>query len=159
MRPHNVHSLERLNDDVLVRIYELLLPKQGLRSLSLSCKSIRESCMSVLFRASWCRAQFLTWDEFISSPLWPYVRCVNVLMVDPYHTYTDTVQSPICIWPMARHRSRLRPSGAHPHTLWGGIITTAQHFRSSLPIHNMLGSSSHRFILRTLLAGTSQPGC
>ncbi|EIW63610.1 uncharacterized protein TRAVEDRAFT_63022 [Trametes versicolor FP-101664 SS1] len=48
--------------------------------------------MSVLFRASWCRAQFLTWDEFISSPLWPYVRqwessADNALPVGPLASF------------------------------------------------------------------------
>lgn len=35
--------------------------------------------MPILFRASWCKPHFATWDNFITSPIWPYVRYVDVV--------------------------------------------------------------------------------
>ncbi|KAI9067433.1 hypothetical protein FKP32DRAFT_1553687, partial [Trametes sanguinea] len=67
-------SLLRLDDDVLLQIFEELRPQHGLQPLSLTCKWVRESAKPVLFRSSRQAASGMTWEEFVPRQLWPYIR-------------------------------------------------------------------------------------
>ncbi|KAL7281439.1 hypothetical protein ACG7TL_004752 [Trametes sanguinea] len=67
-------GLRRLDDDVLLRIYQELRPRHGLQPLSLTCKWIRESVKPVLFSSCHQGALALTWEDFIPRQLWPYIR-------------------------------------------------------------------------------------
>ncbi|KAL7281105.1 hypothetical protein ACG7TL_004412 [Trametes sanguinea] len=69
-----VSGLRRLDDDVLFQIYEELLPNRCLRTLSLTCKWVRESVKPVLFRSVLQQAPQITWAEFLPRHLWPYVQ-------------------------------------------------------------------------------------
>ncbi|OSD01349.1 hypothetical protein PYCCODRAFT_1436582 [Trametes coccinea BRFM310] len=69
-----VSSLRRLDDDVLLQIYEELLPDRCLRTLSLTCKWVRESVKPVLFRSAIQQSCRITWAEFLPRHLWPYVQ-------------------------------------------------------------------------------------
>ncbi|OSD07118.1 hypothetical protein PYCCODRAFT_796894 [Trametes coccinea BRFM310] len=68
------HDLRRLNDDVLLQIYQELRPKHGLQPLSLTCRWVRESVKPVLFSSCRQDARGLTWECFIPRQFWPYIR-------------------------------------------------------------------------------------
>ncbi|CDO69231.1 hypothetical protein BN946_scf185042.g133 [Trametes cinnabarina] len=73
--------LRRLDDDVLLQIYEELRPDEGLRPLSLTCKWVRESVKPVLFTSVYQAAESVTWEQFIPRHLWPYIQKVCFLGV------------------------------------------------------------------------------
>ncbi|OSD07119.1 hypothetical protein PYCCODRAFT_1431301 [Trametes coccinea BRFM310] len=82
-------GLRRLDEDVLLQIFEELRPEHGLRPLSLTCKWVRESVKPVLFRSCRQDALCLDWELFVPRQLWPYIQ--NLLFhgiwadIDPPH--------------------------------------------------------------------------
>ncbi|KAI9061786.1 hypothetical protein FKP32DRAFT_1630794 [Trametes sanguinea] len=69
--------LERLNYDILERIYEYLRPDRGLHSLSLTCRWVRASCKPVHFRRTITSANFITREHFLPPHLWIYVHSLT----------------------------------------------------------------------------------
>ncbi len=68
-------SLQKLNVDVLVQIFEHSRSKGGLRALSMTCRSMREATVPVLFES--CEVLVkkpITAEYFIPPALWTYVR-------------------------------------------------------------------------------------
>ncbi|KAI0329944.1 hypothetical protein GY45DRAFT_1354240 [Cubamyces sp. BRFM 1775] len=74
---HSNVRLDYLNEDVFLRIYAFLPVKGGLKPLSLSCKSIRESCKPVLFSHSRVKSEKLTSEHFIRPSLRPFVQILT----------------------------------------------------------------------------------
>ncbi|KAI1792108.1 hypothetical protein LXA43DRAFT_360889 [Ganoderma leucocontextum] len=76
--PKNI--LNALNTDALLQIFEYLWPDGGLRPLSMTCWSMREATMLVLF--SHCEVLVkapVSTDRFIPRSLWPYVRKLTLI--------------------------------------------------------------------------------
>ncbi|KAI0350391.1 hypothetical protein OH77DRAFT_1076604 [Trametes cingulata] len=72
-----VNLLQRLNQDVLLEIFEELQHTKDLGPLPLTCKWLRDSCNSVLFSRTFVRSTFLHrsfHDVFPAQSIWPYVR-------------------------------------------------------------------------------------
>ena len=70
-----------LDEDTLLQIFEELRPHQNLRSLSLTCKRVRQMCMSTLFRECSIEGRILVLDEaeYVQKfPVWGFVRYVIV---------------------------------------------------------------------------------
>ncbi|KAH9831541.1 uncharacterized protein C8Q71DRAFT_781076 [Rhodofomes roseus] len=76
----DVDTLRRLNPDVILHVFEHLRPQSGLRSLSTSCRWVREETMPVLFRR--CRATVarpLCAERFLPPPLWLHVCHLSLI--------------------------------------------------------------------------------
>ncbi|KAI0762125.1 hypothetical protein BD413DRAFT_484958, partial [Trametes elegans] len=69
-------SLERINDDVLRELCELLRPMRQLRPFSTTSKRIREVCKPILFRRSLVDTpiNLCTWEDFVPRQIRPYVQ-------------------------------------------------------------------------------------
>ncbi|KAI9001501.1 hypothetical protein BD414DRAFT_474843 [Trametes punicea] len=77
---HATDALQRLDNDCLRIIFELLRPTQDLHSLSLTCKWLREACMPVLFHTCTVRSFGIDRPDgpsFLPRTLWPHV-CVLI---------------------------------------------------------------------------------
>ncbi|KAI1792098.1 hypothetical protein LXA43DRAFT_944518 [Ganoderma leucocontextum] len=76
--PRNI--IYALNTDALLQIFEYLWPDGGLRPLSMTCWSMREATMSMLF--SHCKVLVkapVNTDRFIPRSLWPYIRKLTLI--------------------------------------------------------------------------------
>ncbi|TBU53111.1 hypothetical protein BD310DRAFT_994245 [Dichomitus squalens] len=80
MYTHN-DMLTRLNDDILLELFEMLRPNQGLRPLSCTCRWLRNATMPILF--SECRQKLAVSPRssrtrpILPSTLWPHSVIVS----------------------------------------------------------------------------------
>ncbi|KAH9830270.1 uncharacterized protein C8Q71DRAFT_371990 [Rhodofomes roseus] len=69
-----IDTFRHLNTDVLLQVFEHLRPDRDLRSLSMSCRWIRQESMDVLFRSCLVIVKEpLCAERFLPQSLWPYV--------------------------------------------------------------------------------------
>ncbi|KAI1792109.1 hypothetical protein LXA43DRAFT_360977 [Ganoderma leucocontextum] len=72
-------ALTPLNGDILLELFEVLRPKKCLRSLSSTCRWLREASSPILFRSCYQLLGEIPWNrttyEILPSTLWSHVRC------------------------------------------------------------------------------------
>ncbi|KAI0363298.1 hypothetical protein BV20DRAFT_975852 [Pilatotrama ljubarskyi] len=69
----------QLNDDVFITIAEVLFIERALLPFSMTCRSIRERCMSMLFRESVFSATAPVTSSDIPQRILPYVRSLTII--------------------------------------------------------------------------------
>ncbi|KAH9830275.1 uncharacterized protein C8Q71DRAFT_372158 [Rhodofomes roseus] len=74
-----IDTFRHLNTDVLLQLFEHLRPDRGLRSLSMSCRWIRQETAPVLFRSCLVIAKRpICAERFLPPSLWPYVSHLSL---------------------------------------------------------------------------------
>ena len=68
-------SLDELNTDVLLQIFDYLRPDGALFPLSVTCRAVRKATMPFLFtRCSVLIEAPVDENRFIPRSLWPYIK-------------------------------------------------------------------------------------
>ena len=96
--------LRRLDNDVLLQIIQAHLPRDDLRSLSLTSTWMRQLCMPTLFSKCSINSQALSSgpENFISESIRSYVRCVLPPYARPFsshpHLKASIARTPLAVY-------------------------------------------------------------